>query len=155
LQKAELTSIVDLACSNWGSPDGGKVSLYRTWWRYLADLEYSDALKTVDGMILENFRWMPRVGEIRRVTIDRTTGFEKIPDVERAWFLAAQRWEAVTMGIDPPGSGDEEIDKLIGIAMRETGTPEKRAFVSSWANVLQRDELERYALPEDAPEVLS
>ena len=155
MQKAELTAIVDLACSNWGSPDGGKVSLYRTWWRYLADLQYEDVLKTVDGMILENIRWMPRVGEIRRVTIDRSNGSGRIPDVERAWFLAAQRWEAVTMGIDPPSSGDEEIDKLIGIAMREAGTPEKRAFVSSWSGVLQRDELQRYALPEDAPEVLS
>lgn len=155
MQKAELTAIVDLACSNWGSPDGGKVSLYRTWWRYLADLEYPDVLKTLDELILENVRWMPRVGEIRRTTIDRSNGSGRIPDAERAWFLAAQRWEAVTMGIDPPGSGDEEIDELIGIAMREAGTPEKRAFVSSWTLVLQRDELQRYALPEDAPEVLS
>lgn len=98
---------------------------------------------------------MPRVGEIRRVTIDRVTGSSHLPDAERAWFLAAQRWEAVSMGVDPPSSGEEEIDKLIGVAMREAGTPEKRAFVSSWSSVLQRDELQRYALPEDAPEVLS
>lgn len=155
MQKAELTAIVDLVCSNWGSPDGGKVPLYRTWWRYLSDVEYSDVLTVIDNMIIENVRWMPRVGEVRRLAIDNANGFSHYPDGERAWFLAAQRWEAVAMGIDPPGSGDEKIDELVGIAMREAGTPEKRAFISAWTNVLRSDELKRYAIPEDAPEVLS
>lgn len=155
MQKAELTGLVDLACSNWGSPDGDKIALYRTWWRYLSDLEYGTVLKVLDDMIISCVRWMPRVGDVRRLAIDAGTNGVQVPDVERAWFLAAQRWSAVDMGIDPPSSGDPEIDELIGQAMRLTGSPEKRAFAEGWAHVLQGLQETKYALPGDAPGILS
>lgn len=151
MQKAELTALVDAACANWGSPVGDKTQLYRTWWRYLSDVEYQAALSALDDFVIAGQRFMPRVGEIRRSALNSTNGWYELPDLEGAWALAASRWSAVDMGVEPVFTGNADLDALIGDAMRQAGAVDKRAFSEAWNHVRAVAEQSRYQLPEEAP----
>jgi hypothetical protein len=154
LQKTELTSIVDTVCSNWTSAETDKVTLYRTWWRYLSDLEYQQTLKIIDELIISGQRWIPRVGDVRRLVMNASARYESLPSSDIAWGYAESRWNAVALGTEPPSSGSPATDSAIGEAMRQSGHPERRAFIASWETVRSSIEMERYALPDDAPSVI-
>lgn len=154
MQKTELTAIVDTVCSNWVNGETDKITMYRTWWRYLSDLDYQRTLKVIDEIIISGQRWIPRVGDVRRQVIDATEHHEAFPSPEVAWGYAESRWNAVALGTEPPSSGSPAIDSAIGEAMRKSGHAERRAFISAWEKIQLEIEMERYALPENAPSVI-
>lgn len=154
MQKTELSSLVDAVIATWGTDATDKLALYRTWWRYLSDLEASDVTAVIDQAVLSGERWMPKVGEIRQGAMDLASGKAPLPDAERAWALAASRFSATDMGTDAASSGDDELDELVGRAMRLAGGADKRSFAEAWATVRAEAVAIRYALPADAPELI-
>lgn len=154
MQKPELSALVDAVMATWGTDSTDKLAMYRTWWRYLSDLDARDVTAVIDQAVLAGERWMPRVGDVRQAAMDRASGKAPLPDAERAWALAASRFSATDMGTDAASSGDDELDELIGEAMRRAGGADKRAFVEAWAGVRAEAVADRYALPEDAPELI-
>lgn len=153
MQKHELTQIVDAVCSNWNIHSDDKVSLYRTWWRYLSDLSYEDTLKIIDGFVVSGMRFPPRVGDVRRRVVDLTSEAPPLPSDDVAWAHAHSRWDAVALGMEPPLTGQTEIDNAISAAMRQASRPEKYAFTEAWETVRSEIESERYGLPDNAPEL--
>lgn len=151
MQKPELTALVDTVCSNWNRDDENKINLYRTWWRYLSDLDYDATLKVVDGLIVSGTPWMPRVGDVRRAVIDLTSEAPPLPQDEVAWSHAEARWNAVALGVEPPITGSPATDEAIGSAMRLAGRPDRRAFIEAWEQVRSEIDADRYGIPEQSP----
>ena len=152
--KPELSALVDSVMATWGTESTDKLVMYRTWWRYLSDVDAADVTAVIDQRVLAGERWMPRVGDVRQAAMDRASGKAPLPDAERTWALAAARFSATDMGTDAASSGDDELDEMIGEAMRRAGGSDKRAFAEAWAGVREEAIAIRYALPEDAPELI-
>ena len=151
MQKPELTTIVDAVCSNWNRDDENKINLYRTWWRYLSDLDYEATLKVIDGLIVSGSPWMPRVGDVRRAVIDATSGVPALPHDEVAWSHAEARWNAAALGVEPEVTGSPATNEAISKAMRLAGRPDRRAFIEAWEQVRAEVEADRYGIPDEAP----
>jgi hypothetical protein len=151
----ELAAVVDTMIAAWQIDIADRKTLYRTWWRYLSDVSYDDALAVVDARVVAGDRWAPRVGEIRRAAVDRTIGTVDWPDAEIAWQFAEDRLRDANSGLNPRSRG-ESLDQALASAMRAAGTNDgfhKQAFVKAWETETDRFEQTRYGLPDDAPTV--
>lgn len=157
MTREELTSIVDTMVAAWQVDIADRKTLYRTWWRYLADVDYVYALAALDARVVAGDRWAPRVGEIRRAAIDlRDGGTAEWPDGEIAWQFAEDRLRDVNSGNEPRQRG-AALDEALARAMRAAGTSDgyhRQAFLRAWEAETRTFEQQRYGLPLDAPAVL-
>lgn len=155
MNRTELTAIVDTMVAAWQVEIADRKTLYRTWWRYLADIEYAAALAALDARVVAGDRWAPRVGEIRRAAIDVMIGAVEWPDGEIAWQYAEDRLRDANSGFAPRSRG-VSLDEAITAAMRAAGTVDgfhKQAFLKAWDTQTATFEQTRYGLPVDAPTV--
>lgn len=157
MDRKELSAIVDTVVAAWQVDIADRKTMYRTWFRYLSDLDFEMVLAAVDAKVVAGERWAPRVGEIRRDAIDRLHGQSRWPDAETAWQFVEDRLEAANSGFTAAPHGDSEVDEAIGRAMRTCGTRNgfhKQAFIRAWNNETVLFEQTRYGLAADAPGVL-
>mgnify|MGYP006277571275 CR=1 FL=1 len=136
MTKAELIAIVKLVDASWPT-DVDQQSTYESWWRYLEDLDYELVLKIVDELVIEAAPWRPKVGEIRRRTIDGPSGW---PSPDAAWVLAEACMIAANHGIDTPGLPDG-VAVPLGECIRAART-NRAAFLELW----KAKTAERYAI---------
>lgn len=151
MTKAELSAIVDTVIAAWQLEVADRKTLYRTWWRYLGDLPFADVVAAVDACVVAGDRWAPRVGELRRSTIDRSTPGLAWPDPDSAWAHVEALLSAANTGIAPHRRLDPTIEAAITRAMRTAGIRDgyhKHAFVRAWAEETARWEQDRYGLPD-------
>jgi hypothetical protein len=151
--REELSTIVDTMVAAWQVDIADRKTLYRTWWRYLADVDYDHALAALDARVVAGDRWAPRVGELRRFAIDRALGPVDWPDPEIAWQFAEDRLRDANSGNQPRSRGPV-LDQAITAAMRAAGTSDgfhKHAFLKAWEAESHRFEQARYGLPDTAP----
>lgn len=152
MTKAELSAIVDTVIAAWQLEIGDRKTLYRTWWRYLGDLTFTEVLAAVDARVVAGDRWAPRVGELRRSAIDRTSPTSLWPDPDSAWLRVEALLSAANTGVDSRPLFTVEVEAAIGRAMRAAGTRDgfhKHAFLRAWADETARREQQRYGLPDD------
>lgn len=161
MTKAELLSLVDAVLSVWPSEQIDRKALYKTWWRYLADIEFTKAEEALDAYVLRcvdpeanqgalRGSWRPTPGDIRRLAIDGTV--RSWPTADEAWAAAEQRINALQSGVQAPVHPDPEVDETIGATLR-TSKASRLAFLSAWrTNTIERG-IMRYRLPDDAPSI--
>lgn len=159
MNRKELGALVDTMIGAWQIDVHDRRSLYRTWWRYLADIPYSAALAALDARVIAGDRWAPRVGELRRAAIDRCGDPNEFwPDAEMAWQDVENRLEDANSGVRFRAARfGPDAEEAIGRAMRTAGTRNgyhKQAFIKAWGIETAEYEQRRYGLPENAPTVL-
>ena len=146
MTKEELQSLADDVINNWNLDLGGdrRKAFYRTWWRYLGDLDLETAQSAVDGFVLADRPFPPRAGSIRRAAF--AAELTDIPTLEAAWAQAQARIHAVQQGIW------SDVSPMVAEALHEAGIhgtsrDDHEAFTRAWRRVVEQIELERLGLP--------
>jgi hypothetical protein len=155
MDRKQLATIVDTVLAAWQVDTRDVKTVYRTWHRYLADVDFAAALAAVDAAVVTGERWAPRVGEIRRAAIDATDPAPAWPTADAAWAIAEARLRAVHSGVSMPSHG-EVVDAAVARAMAAAVTTDsfhRQAFFDAWAVETRAREIARYGLGDDAPGV--
>ena len=146
MTKEELQDIADTIVANWNinlTPEARK-NFYRTWWRYLGDLNAGESRAAVDTFILADRPFPPRAGTVRRTVL--AEALSDVLTLELAWAQASERIRAVAQGTWTP------VAPLVGKAMAEaaingTSKDDHEAFTRAWRRVVEEFELEVLGLP--------
>jgi hypothetical protein len=146
--KEELQEIADSVIANWNmnlTPEGRK-NFYRTWWRYVGDLNCEESRAAVDAFILSDRPFPPRAGTVRRTVL--AEALSDVLTLELAWAQASERIRAVQQGTWSP------VAPLVGKAMAEaaihgTSKDDHEAFTRAWRRVVEEFELEVLGLPDE------
>jgi hypothetical protein len=142
--KEELTAIADVVLVNWNLNLAGdrRAAFYRTWWRYLRDLDGVTCRAAVDRWVLDDKPFPPRAGTIRREVL--LPASEELATLEQAWSQAQARLRAVRQGTWT------ECSPLVLEALRRCGAQEdEQAFTRAWRDVVAEVEARFLALPDD------
>lgn len=156
--KPELLSLVDAVFAVWPSDQIDRKAVYRVWWRYLADIDFTEAQKALDAHILRcvdpganegglRGSLRPTPGDLRRAVIDG--GHRSWPTPDEAWAIAEERINAIQSGGEAPAH-DPEMDATIGATLKVSGV-NRHAFLSAWRTVSAERAQARYGVPDDAP----
>jgi hypothetical protein len=145
--REELTHIADAVLVNWNMDLGGdrRKAFYRTWWRYLGDLDVDVTQTAVDAAVLADKPFAPRAGTIRRAVLSHL--LTDVPTLEQAWSQAQTRIHEVQQGM-----WTDSISPMVGKALAESGIhgtnkDDHEAFTRAWRRVVDELELERLGLP--------
>lgn len=148
MTKEELVEIADLVIGNWNLNLGGdrRKAFYKMWWRYLGDLDTVAVQQAIDGLILADKPFAPRVGTVRRIVL--ADFLSDVVTLEQAWSQAKDRITAVQQGTWT------DVAPLVGKALAESGIhgtsrDDHEAFTRAWRRVIEEFELETLGLPID------
>lgn len=149
MTKEQLTEIAESVILNWNLDLGGerRKAFFRTWWRYLGDLDATSVQGAVDALVLADRPYAPRAGTVRRMVF--ADALADIPTLELAWAQACERITAVQQGTWSPVAG------IVGEALAASGVTgtsrdDRDAFTRAWRRTVEELELERLGLPEGA-----
>lgn len=148
--KEELTAIADVIITNWNVQVAGerRKAFYRTWWRYLRDLDGVTCRAVVDRWVLDDKPFPPRAGTVRREVL--LPASSEIATLEQAWGQAQARLRAVQQGTWT------ECSPLVLEALRRAGArSDEQAFTRAWRDVVAEYEQAFLALPSDDDEFAS
>jgi hypothetical protein len=146
--KEELQEIADSVIANWNlnlTPEARK-NFYRTWWRYVGDLDVKATRAAVDAFILADRPFPPRAGTVRRCVL--AEALSDVLTLELAWSQASERIRAVQQGTWSP------VSALVAKAMAEaaihgTSRDDHEAFTRAWRRVVEEFELEVLGIPDE------
>lgn len=148
MTRDELTAIADAVMINWGIDLGGdrRKAFYRTWWRYLGDLDSTSVQGALDRLILADKPFAPRAGTIRRMVMSDL--LSDVLTVDLAWAQAVERIRAVQQGTWTT------VAPLVGLAMERSAVnsnskDDREAFVRAWRTVVEEFELEVLGIPPE------
>lgn len=149
MTKEELQDIADNIVANWNmnlTPEARK-NFYRTWWRYLGDLDTPEVRAAVDAAVVADKPFAPRAGTIRRTVLAHL--LTDVPTVDIAWAQARERIAAVQQGTW------SSVAPLVGKALAEaaihgTSRDDHEAFVRAWRRVVEEYELSVIGLPVES-----
>ena len=151
ITKAELQDLADDVILNWNLDLGGdrRKAFYRTWYRYMQDLEYVEVRKAIDELIITDKPFPPRAGTVRRMV--RSGALIGAVTVDQAWAQAKDRIGAVQQGTWT------EVAPLVGQALLESGIKgvsreDHEAFTRAWRKVVEEFELRILGLPPELDE---
>jgi len=152
VNREELTAIADTVIINWGIDLGGdrRKAFYRTWWRYLGDLEMTSTQLAVDSLVLADKPFAPRAGTIRRMVLAEL--LSDVMTMDLAWAQAATRIKSVEQGTW------SDVSPMVAQAMAEagltgTGKQDQEAFIRAWRRVVETFELERLGIPAEDTDI--
>jgi hypothetical protein len=159
LKKAELLSLVDAVFAVWPSDQIDRKAVYRVWWRYLADIDFSKAQVALDAHVLRcvdpgandgplRGSQRPTPGDIRRAVIDE--GHRTWPTADEAWSIAEDRIHTIQSGGQAPALPDPEIETAIGASLKISGV-NRHAFFTAWRTISAERAQARYGVADDAP----
>lgn len=155
MTKEELQSIAEAVIINWNLDLGGepRKAFYRTWWRYLGDLDATAVQAAVDAAVLADKPFAPRAGTIRRAVLAEL--LMDVPTMEQAWGQVVDRIRSVEQGLWT------EVSPMVAKALAEaghiggTGRDDREAFTRAWRRVVEELELERLGLPAESVDAVS
>ena len=149
MTKEELQTIAETVMVNWGLDLGGepRKAFFRTWWRYLGDLDAGAVQQAVDAVIIADKPFPPRAGGIRRSVLAES--LMDVPTLESAWAQVVDRIRNVEQGLW------SEVSPLVAQALTDcrisgTGKDDREAFTRAWRRAVDELELERLGLPVEA-----
>lgn len=140
----ELREVADTVISAWMlnmTPEQRK-GFYRTWWRYLYDLDVAAVFGVVDELVLANRRDAPRPGAVRLQVL--SSGHLS---ADEAWGLVQERLRCLETGAEGPS-----IPPTVSAAMRAVGLngrskPDGFAFREAYKESVARELAARYVPP--------
>lgn len=142
MTKEELTAIADVVMVNWNLNLAGdrRAAFYRTWWRYLRDLDGVTCRAAVDRWVLDDKPFPPRAGTIRREVL--LPASEELATLDQAWSQAQARLRAVAQG------SWSECSPLVAEALKRSGAKDdEQAFTRAWREVVTEVEARFLELP--------
>ena len=143
----EVIAVVDRVCSAWNQNLAtlAKKEMYSTWMHVLSDLDNAAVRRVIDDLIIDDERFMPRVGTVRKRVLSKTVGAVP-PDPIVAWQQFRVAAEAAGSGV-----GTVDLHDLVRVALgrlggtgafgmhtngdRESFFTVYRAVVSEWEQV--------------------
>jgi hypothetical protein len=152
MTKTELCGVVDRIYASWNQQINlnDQKHVYEAWWRILKDLDEATVHEVIDGLVIEN-GYMPRVGEVRRRSINLIQGI-KIP-------TAIEAWQQFREAADASASGSYEgkgISEMVAKTVHALGgtrayslhtNGDREQFMSAYERVVKEYEAQVYALP--------
>lgn len=113
------------------------------WWRFLHDLDISDVHAAVDDLMMAEPRFMPKVGEIRRMVLAPQVS---APTPIEAWQQFQSRLRIANSGGQVP-----DVHELVLVTMRRLGggaglhtNGDREMFMDLYRTVVLEFEAERY-----------
>ena len=154
MEKTELAEVVKQVSINWNLPTMGPPFLERCrlWWDYLNDLEIDLIDQAVRQIITLDQRFVPRVGQVRRLAIDLGQG-DPIPSPPEAWaqFRSAIGGSEAGVPFEKPHDLVAKTMKSFpnsGAALRTNS--DRELFLSAFGAIVAEAEKERYLSGGDA-----
>lgn len=149
----ETVKIVDKVCSAWNQtpPMSSKKDMYFTWFHVLKDLEWDSVDCVIDDLIVEDDRFMPRPGTVRRRVLAGKIGAPPEPII--AWQQMRAAAESIGSGVDSFQVHDlvrVTIAKLGGagaLGMHTNG--DREAFFTVYKSVVAEWERKNYGITGD------
>lgn len=146
----ETVKIVDKVCSAWNQmlTMASKKDMYVTWFHLLKDIDFLDANSVVDDLIIEDERFMPRVGTVRRRVLAKKLGAPPEPIIA---------WQQMRNAADSIGSGVDSfvIHDLVRVAIGRLGgtsalsmhtNGDREAFFTVYRSVVAEWERKNYGI---------
>lgn len=152
MTKNEIVLIVDRILSIWSveiSLTQKKVT-YESWYRILRDLDFDHCSAILDQIVIEDERWPPRPGQVRRRVIDTFHATDPPPPSPiLAWAEYRRK-----MTIASNGGDFEPLHPLVQEAVRRAGADtqvlhtngDREIFIKIYEDILAVAELERYGV---------
>lgn len=155
MTKEELVELVDQAYATYRlemPPKDEEVkAILNAWYELLHDLELVDVKRAFRNLAVTR-EFMPRPGELRRVTIDTTTKIPPFDDALVAWGKWLTLSQEVNSGMPPSIEVSEALSKTIqalGQSAYSLHTNSDRGvFCSMYEKVLAELEADKYAVPD-------
>lgn len=146
----ECVKIVDKVCAAWNQSPAmaAKKEMYLVWFHTLKDLEFSQVNLIIDDLIVEDDRFMPRPGTVRRRAC--ASNVEAPPEPIVAWQQMRVAAESMGSGVDVNVLHPlvrETISKLGGgsaLAMHTNG--DREAFFTVYKTIVTKWERENYGI---------
>jgi hypothetical protein len=146
----ETVKIVDKVCSAWNQmlTMASKKDMYVTWFHLLKDIDFLDANSVVDDLIVEDERFMPRVGTVRRRVLAKKFGAPPEPIIA---------WQQMRVAADQIGSGvgSFEFHELVRVTIAKLGgtgalamhtNGDREAFFTVYKSVVSEWERKNYGI---------
>lgn len=146
----ETVKIVDKVCSAWNQmlTMAAKKDMYVTWFHLLKDVDFHDANSVVDELIIEDERFMPRVGTVRRRVLAKKFGAPPEPIIA---------WQQMRAAAESIGSGVESVQlhELVRVAISKLGgtgalglhtNGDREAFFTVYRSVVAEWERKNYGI---------
>jgi len=134
VNRTELVRLVDIYRAAWPSRDSGDrqdAAVIRTWWRYLQDLDFLDAVRELDSHVVRG-GWPPRVGEIRRAIVLRGS---RVETPAEAWASVQERLRAVEAGTEWNVLTEEAAEAMRRAGMDGRSRPDEKSFRAAYEDV--------------------
>lgn len=150
MTKEEIVKIVDRVCSAWNQNlvMSAKKEMYETWYHVLQDIDGVNVLRVIDDLIIEDERFMPRVGTVRKRVL-----IQKI-EAPLEPIIAWQQFRSIA---DSAGAGVEILDMhpLVRVTLNRLGgtsafglhtNGDRESFLSVYRLVVAEWEREHYGI---------
>lgn len=150
MNKEEIVKTVDRLCSAWNQAPAmqAKKEMYETWYHVLQDLEAADVLRVIDDLIVEDDRFMPRAGTVRKRVMSAKVEAPLEP------IIAWQQFRSIA---DSAGAGVEMLDMhpLVRVTLNRLGgtsafslhtNGDREAFLSVYRLVVAEWERDNYGI---------
>lgn len=146
----ELVRIVDKVCSAWNHVPNmnAKKDMYVTWFHVLKDLDSNAVNSVIDDLIVEDERFMPRVGTVRRRVLAGKIGAPPEPIIA---------WQQMRAAADLIGSGVDsfQVHDLVRVTIARLGgagalglhtNGDREAFFTVYRSVVAEWERKNYGI---------
>jgi hypothetical protein len=162
MTKEELVELVDQVYATYRAElpnkDGDLTTTLNAWYELLHDLDLQDAKRAFRKMAVTR-EFMPRPGEIRKVTIDTTTKVPPFDDPIIAWGKWITLSQEVNSGMPPSIEVSAALAgtiKAMGQSAYNLHTNSDRAvFSQAYEKVVAELEQDKYAVPDPPPKKIT
>lgn len=150
MTKEEIVKIVDRVCAAWNQTPAmsAKKEMYETWYHVLQDIDCAYALRVIDDLIIEDDRFMPRPGTVRKRVLSQKVEAPLEP------IIAWQQFRSIA---DSAGAGTEILDMnpLVRVTLNRLGgtsafglhtNGDRESFLSVYRLVVAEWEREHYGI---------
>lgn len=142
MDRAQVDGVVRRVHVLWNQPPKDLDEIGAAWWRFLHDLESEAVHQAVDDLMVDEPRFMPKVGEIRRRVLAPQVGVPA-PIVAWAQFQARLRGAATGSMVEVHELVLETMRRLHGGEGMHTNG-DREVFMDLYRSVVAEVESERY-----------
>lgn len=150
MNKEDLVKIVDKVCAAWNQSlaANSKKEMYTTWFHVLQDLEAGEVDRVIDDLIVEDDRFMPRVGTVRKRVL--SSKVEAPPEPIVAW----QQLRAVAESAHN-GDAPDAVHELVRVSLARLGgvsalglhtNGDREMFITVYRSVVAEWERDNYGI---------
>lgn len=155
MTKEELVELVDQAYATYRlempTKEEEVKALLNAWYELLHDLELIDTKRAFRNMAVTR-DFMPRPGELRRVTIDTITKIPPFDDALVAWgkwlTVSQEAHSGMAPSIEVPLPLSKTVERLGHTAFNMHTNSDREAFCSMYVKVVAELEADKYAVPD-------